>query len=88
MRHACHLLAILAVAAAFSISSVSLAADNKAGNPEPDRVSSQAQVETLDLTVYQKIRDEGLLHSHIMEYASALFDGVARSKVFLVRRAT
>jgi hypothetical protein len=51
MRHGCRLLAVLTVVAAFSISSVSLAADNKAENPEPDRASSQAQVETLDFTM-------------------------------------
>jgi carboxypeptidase Q len=37
--------------------------------PQPDR-------ETLDLGMYQRIRDEGLYHSHIMEYASALTDGI------------
>jgi hypothetical protein len=37
--------------------------------PQPDR-------ETLDLDMYQRIRDEGLYHSHIMEYASALTDGI------------
>jgi carboxypeptidase Q len=33
-------------------------------------------VETLDLDAIARIRDEGLNHSHIMEYASGLFDGV------------
>ena len=26
--------------------------------------------------MYQRIRDEGLTHSHVMEYASALADGI------------
>jgi carboxypeptidase Q len=37
--------------------------------PQPDR-------ETLDLNMYQRIREEGINHSHIMEYASALTDGI------------
>jgi len=32
--------------------------------------------ESLDLTMYQRIRDEGLNHSHVMEFASALADGI------------
>ncbi len=32
--------------------------------------------ETLDLATIARIRDEGFNHSHIMEYASGLFDGV------------
>lgn len=37
--------------------------------PQPER-------ESLDLNMYQRIREEGLYHSHIMEYASALTDGI------------
>jgi hypothetical protein len=36
----------------------------------------QPATETLDLTMYQRIRDEGLNHSHVMEFASALADGI------------
>ena len=36
----------------------------------------QPTTENLDLTMYQRIRDEGLGHSHVMEYASALVDGI------------
>ena len=36
----------------------------------------QPAVETLDLTAYQKIRDEGLNHSHVMDFATALMDGI------------
>jgi len=32
--------------------------------------------ETLDLDMYQRIRDEGLNRSHVMEFASALMDGI------------
>jgi hypothetical protein len=33
-------------------------------------------VENLDLNMYARIRDEGLEHSHVMEFASALSDGI------------
>ena len=36
----------------------------------------QPATEKLDLTMYQRIRDEGLNHSHVMEFASALMDGI------------
>jgi hypothetical protein len=36
----------------------------------------QPQVENIDLDMYQRIRDEGLNHSHVMEFASALMDGI------------
>ena len=36
----------------------------------------QPATETLDLTAYQKIRDEGLNHSHVMDFATALMDGI------------
>ena len=37
---------------------------------------AQPAVEALDLNMYFRIRKEGLDHSHIMEYASGLFDGI------------
>jgi len=36
----------------------------------------QPAVEKLDLTMYQRIRDEGFEHSRIMQYASALTDDI------------
>lgn len=36
----------------------------------------QPATETLDLEIYQRIRDEGLNRSHVMEFASALMDGI------------
>ncbi|HUB53433.1 MAG TPA: M20/M25/M40 family metallo-hydrolase [Terracidiphilus sp.] len=36
----------------------------------------QPATESLDLNMYQRIRDEGLNHSHVMEFASALADGI------------
>ena len=36
----------------------------------------QPTTESLDMAMYQRIRDEGLNHSHVMEFASALMDGI------------
>ena len=36
----------------------------------------QPATECLDLNMYQRIRDEGLNRSHVMEFASALTDGI------------
>ena len=49
------------------------AAPNPNNGPWDD---PQPAVEKLDLTMYQRIREEGLQHSHIMEYASALTDDI------------
>jgi hypothetical protein len=44
--------------------------------PRPSYEMPQPEKETLDLAMYQSIREEALTHSHIMEYASALADGI------------
>ena len=64
---------------------------NAADNTKPDKSKSekskpaaetdpytevQPASETLDLTAYQRIRDEGLNHSHVMDFATALMDGI------------
>jgi len=46
---------------------------------ESDRPSyelPQPVKEDLDYATYQRIRDEGLTHSHVMDFASALMDGI------------
>src|ERR1700677_877785 len=52
----------------------------KPAPPAPAAVDPYAEVqpatETLDLAMYQRIRDEGLNHSHVMEFGSALMDGI------------
>src|ERR1035441_51620 len=52
----------------------------KPAPPAPVAVDPYAEVqpaiETLDLAMYQRIRDEGLNHSHVMEFATALVDGI------------
>src|SRR5579862_253586 len=50
----------------------------KAAPPAPVDPYAEVQpaTESLDLAMYQQIRDEGLNHSHVMEFASALMDGI------------
>jgi carboxypeptidase Q len=43
---------------------------------KPSYELPQPATETLDLTMYQRIRDEGLQHSHVMDFASGLMDGI------------
>jgi len=50
--------------------------DAKADDAKPSYEMPQPATENLDLTMYQRIRDEGLSHSHVMEYASGLADGI------------
>jgi len=73
----------LAAVAALAAGAVSLhAADGNraASGSAPAAVDPYAEVqpatESLDLNMYQRIRDEGLNHSHVMEFASALTDGI------------
>jgi hypothetical protein len=49
--------------------------EDKPSKAEPYDQPQPAR-ENLDLTMYQRIREEGLQHSHIMEYASGLMDGI------------
>jgi carboxypeptidase Q len=44
--------------------------------PKPSYELPQPEKETLDYAAYASIRAEALSHSHIMEYASALMDGI------------
>jgi carboxypeptidase Q len=63
------------------VSSFSFAGDKKttakpADTSTPSYEQPQPATETLDFTMYQRIREEGFTHSHIMEYASGLMDGI------------
>ena len=42
----------------------------------PSYYGPQPAVENLDLTMYARIREEGLKHSHVMQFAEALNDGI------------
>jgi carboxypeptidase Q len=52
-----------------------LAAENENAK-ENAPIADQPVAESVDLNIYQQIRDEGFRHPHIMEYASGLFDGI------------
>src|SRR5271169_3710299 len=55
------------------------ASDKKTETPDADVPAweqPQPAVEKIDLTMYMRIREEGLQHSHVMEYGSALTDDI------------
>jgi acetylornithine deacetylase/succinyl-diaminopimelate desuccinylase-like protein len=66
------------LAGCFMISPV--AGDENATPPaepaQPSYELPQPEKEFLDYTMYQRIREEAGAHSHVMEYASALMDGI------------
>src|SRR5580693_8637081 len=43
---------------------------------KPSYELPQPSKENLDYSMYQRIREEGLAHSHVMDFASALTDGI------------
>jgi len=49
---------------------------NSSDANKPSYELPQPAKENLDYTMYQQIRNEGLVHSHVMEFASALMDGI------------
>ncbi len=61
--YAARMTKLLALTAAFAVSASLYA-------------QTQPATENLDLATIARIRDEGLTRSHVMEYASGLFDGV------------
>jgi carboxypeptidase Q len=68
-------------AAVIGLSVPSLAADKKKDAPAsaaavPSYYGPQPAEESLDLTMYARIREEGLKHSHVMQFAGALADGI------------
>jgi len=72
----------MALAASLTLALITVAAF-AADKPKPAPAetpatsdAAQPERESLDLAMYQRIREEGLSHSHIMEYASALTDGI------------
>src|ERR1035438_10310163 len=77
---------ILALAAAVmlaGVSALSNATDKKsakAAEEQPagwnDSQMQQPATEPLDLNAYNAIREEGLQHSHVMDYAGGLADGI------------
>jgi carboxypeptidase Q len=72
---------VLSITAVCSVLSL-FAADQKKKTPVPAEPAQpsyelpQPAQETLDYSMYVSIREEATAHSHIMEYASALTDGI------------
>jgi carboxypeptidase Q len=52
------------------------AADKKLQVGWDDSQMQQSGTESIDLNVYNAIREEGLQHSHVMDYAGGLMDGI------------
>jgi hypothetical protein len=65
---------LLSVVACLCVPGVSLA--QKKAEKVPSYYGPQPAEENVDLTMYAKIRDEGLRHSHVMEFAGALMEGI------------
>ena len=66
----------VAVTSLALVANPALGADKSKPRTEPAAMESQPATESVDLTMYGRIREEGLQHSHIMEYASALDDDI------------
>jgi carboxypeptidase Q len=68
---------VVMLAAAVSLYAADKAKSSNAAPVSVDPYSeAQPATESLDLNTYQRIRDEGLNRSHVMEFASALMDGI------------
>ncbi len=68
-------------AVVLSAAVLSYAADKtKTGNPPSGSTDPYEEIqpvtESLDMDMYQRIREEGLTRSHVMEFASAMMDGI------------
>ena len=75
LRNTCRFFAVALLCAA-----PALRAADKPKTQPPTAVDPYAEVqpatESLDMTMYQRIREEGLNRSHVMEFATALMDGI------------
>src|SRR5271165_6825298 len=67
---------VISLALSFSAAAADKSKTKSSDANQPSYGLPQPQHETLNLAVYQQIRDEGLGHSHVMEYASGLMDGI------------
>ncbi len=79
MRSGKRLGSITALFISFCLPLLSLAQTKKDMPKEtlrPSYESPQPATESLDLSMYQRIREEAINHTHVMEYASALMDGI------------
>jgi carboxypeptidase Q len=80
LKHTLAVAAALMLAAGPSLSNATDKKSAKAADEQPagwnDSQLQQPAVETLDLNAYNAIREEGLQHSHVMDYAGGLADGI------------
>src|SRR5271157_1470244 len=67
---------LISLSLSFSAAAADRSKTKSSAANQPSYELPQPQRETLDLAMYQQIRDEGLAHSHVMEYASALDDDI------------
>jgi carboxypeptidase Q len=69
---------VIVVALSFSVFAADKQKKESAAKepPKPSYELPQPATETLDYDAYGSIRTEALTHSHVMEYASALMDGI------------
>jgi carboxypeptidase Q len=52
--------------------------EKAAETDKPSYELPQPAKENIDLTMYERIRDEGVTHSHVMDYAAGLMDGIGQ----------
>ena len=72
-------LSILATSLCFALSTSAAdkkSKETKTDDTKPSYEMPQPTTESLDYSMYQRIRDEGLAHSHVMDFASGLMDGI------------
>ena len=74
--HALQRSVALSLCAALALPSFAAEKKKATESAKPSYELPQPQHENLDLNMYDQIRHEGLAHSHVMEYASALADGI------------
>src|SRR5271168_4646369 len=80
LKHTLALAVALMLVVGPSLSNATDKKSAKAADEQPvgwnDSQLQQPAVETLDLNAYNAIREEGLQHSHVMDYAGGLADGI------------
>ena len=70
------ILVVLLCFSLYSFAADKKSKDTKTDDARPSYDLPQPSSENFDLNMYQSIRDEGLAHSHVMEFASGLMDGI------------
>src|SRR5277367_335937 len=80
LKHTLAFTAALMLVVGPSLSNATDKKSAKAADEQPagwnDAQLQQPATETIDLNAYNLIRDEGLQHSHVMDYAGGLADGI------------